>query len=124
MKKIVIILVTIVCLGFNINAQTCKIKNGGNSSVEVTSCYIDDNKIKVTVENDSNDISANITVTVTVVYIYLNFPAKEKEYTIKKRAAANSETAMETTFDKTYPGDKSFVATSVKVKSITGEKCE
>ena len=124
MKKLFVTLIALAGLGFCANAEeTCKIINGGGSSVEVTSCYIDDDKVKVTVSNDSNDIAANVSVTVTVTYTY-GRNKKTENYTSKKRAAANAETVIEIPISKAHPNDSYYVANSVKTQSITGVKCE
>lgn len=104
--------------GFTVNAQVCKISQS-NDSVEIFSCSLDDNSVKVTVANDSNDISANVTVVVQVDYS----AGKKMEYTGKCIASPNSTTEIVIPIDKYYNNSQSYPARNATVLSISGTKC-
>lgn len=118
MKNIVFILYILLASFSIVEAQVCKISNS-NDNVEVFSASIVDNsKVVVTVGNDSQDISANVTVVVVVTYESSNYT---KNYTGKKVAHPNTETAIEIPIETSYYDRK---PTSVKVTSISGTKCQ
>ena len=121
MKKGVFIALLLLFAFRAVDAQVCKISNS-NDNVEVFSASIvDDSKVKVTVGNDSQDISANVTVEVVVTYGNKTFT---KTYSGKKIAKPNSETVITIPISSTYSSSISSRPTSVTVSGISGTKCQ
>lgn len=119
MKKVLVLLVALICFGATSNAQVCKI-SGSNDSVEVFDSYLDaaNNQIVVTVGNDSNDISANVTVTVQVrVY---NNGWSTQTFTGKTLAKPNQTTTI-----KIKPTGGYMIKDDSKIikVDISGTKC-
>lgn len=118
MKKKILLLLSLIGLFSSLSAQVCKINDSGDN-VEVFGAYIENgNTVSVTVGNDSKDISANVTVTVEVTYEVSSVKA---EFTGKKIAQPNQETIIKINIPEKKGNRK---ATSVKVKEITGTKCQ
>lgn len=118
MKSKLFLLLVMAFFVSNVSAQVCKINESGDN-VEVFGAYIENgNTVLVTVGNDSKDISANVTVTVEVTYEVSSVKA---EFTGKKIAQPNQETIIKINIPEKKGNRK---ATSVKVKEITGTKCQ
>jgi hypothetical protein len=114
------ILLLLFLIGFfsSVSAQVCKISDSGDN-VEVFGAYIENgNTVVVTVANDSKDISANVTVTVEVTY---EVATLKEEFTGKTMAKPNQETIIKISIPEKKGTRR---ATSVKVKNITGAKCQ
>lgn len=118
MKKILTTLLLLwTVVGFA-DAQVCKISDSGDN-VEVFSAFIEDgNTVKVTVSNDSKDISANVSVTVKVTY---RFDHCTEMFSGKALAEPKKSTVITIPISETKQGQK---ATKVEVISITGTKCQ
>lgn len=93
--------------------QVCKISES-NDTVEVFNCYLDGNKVKVSLSNDSQNIKANVTVTVEVTY-----GNSKRSYTGRTLAGPGS-TTLEIPID---PKVGYSEPSSVVVTSISGKKC-
>lgn len=118
MKIKLLLLLSLIGLFSNLSAQVCKISESGDN-VEVFSAYIENgNTIVVTVGNDSKDVLANVTVTVEVTY---EVPSVKAEFSGKKIAQPYQETIIKINIPEKMYNRK---ATSVKVKEITGTKCQ
>ena len=118
------LLVAVVCLGVAVSAQNvCKI-SGSNDNVEIFNSYIDvaNNKLVVTVGNDSNDISANVTITADVTVVSCPTCSSLKKITIsgKEIAKPNQTTSI------TIPLSNPYIFTNnseIKDVKISGTKC-
>lgn len=103
-------------------SQSCKISNA-NDTVEVTNCsLIGDNKVEVTVSNDSNDINANVTITIVVIY-KLNSQTFKETYEGKGMAKKCESTVITIPISSCYKNDNRYKPFSVSVTSISGSKC-
>ncbi len=113
-----------VCFCLSTKAQSCKISGANDgSTIEIKSCYLNEDKVIVNVINDSKDISANVTVSVIVTYKY-STATKKQSYSGKEISFAETTTMIEIPIDKNYSADNRFVATSVEATSVLGEKCK
>lgn len=123
MKKIFLILFTLICFGATAKAQNvCKI-SGSNDNVEIFSSYIDEdnNQIVVTVGNDSNDISANVTITIQVSARKKGNSGMEKLTLSGKEIAKPNRT---TTINIPLTGGYEFTSNSKIIdRKISGTKC-
>lgn len=101
MKKVVLILVAMLGISFAGKAQVqCQIQNGEGSTVMATDQRLEGDHVIVTLENDSQDISANVTVTVEVKY-------------------KNRKTKTFQGFGKCLPSQSNFI--SVKIDLTDGQ---
>lgn len=118
MKKIITSLLLLwAVVSFADNVQVCRISGSGDN-VEVFSAFIENgNTVKVTISNDSKDISANVTVTVKVTYEYAHIT----ETYSGKELAKPGPTEITIPISEKKNGKK---ATKVEVISITGTKCQ
>lgn len=123
MKKFLFILVAFLGISYAANAQVCKI-SGSNDNVEVFSCYPDvaNNKIMVTVSNDSQDISANVTVEVKVTGYKDGTSNKSGSFTVTGKCLAkpNQTTSLEIRIPNGY---KLTDSSNVSCSKISGTKC-
>ncbi|MDE5551191.1 MAG: hypothetical protein K2I99_07590 [Bacteroidaceae bacterium] len=120
MKKVLTALLFLwTVIGFA-NAQVCKISNSGDN-VEVFSAVIEGNTVKVTVSNDSENISANVTVTVKVTYSNGMRTERTMTFSGKELCKPNKPTLITIPISEQQNGLK---ATKVEVVSITGTKCQ
>lgn len=119
MKKIITSLLLLwAVVSFADNVQVCRISGSGDN-VEVFSAFIENgNTVKVTISNDSKDISANVTVTVKVTYEYAHIT---ETYSGQELATPNGSTVITIPISEKKNGKK---ATKVEVISITGTKCQ
>lgn len=118
MKKVILFLVAILGISFAANAQSCKISGANDgSTVMVTNDYQSGNKIVVNLENDSNEICANVTVEVEVSYAH----SKPKTFTGRGKSCPNSTCKLEIAIDEK---NGSYTMTGYKVKKVSGTKCE
>lgn len=121
-NRIIILAVLMLTTAFVSFSQVCKISKD-NDTVEVTNCsLVGDDKVEVTVENDSNDINANVTVTIEVTYKYGSNEYKES-YVGKGRATANNSTVITIPVSANYKGYSGYKIHSVSAVSISGSKC-
>lgn len=99
--------------------QVCKISDSGDN-IEVFSAVIEGKAVKVTVSNDSKEISANVTVTVKVTYS--NSMRTERTMTFSgKELCPPQRTVITIPIPEQQNGLK---ATKVEVVSITVTKCQ
>lgn len=120
--RIIALAVLVLTTAFVSFSQVCKISKD-NDTVEVTNCsLVGDDTVEVTVENDSNDINANVTVTIEVVY-KLNSSTFTKTYEGKKMAMKDGETLIKIPIASCYNNDERYKPYSVKAIAITGAKC-
>lgn len=121
-NRIIVLAVLMLTTAFVSFSQVCKISKD-NDTVEVTNCtLVGDDTVEVTVENDSNDINANVTVTVEVTYKGPGHTYK-KTYTGKKMAKKSGSTLITITIASCYNKDDRYKPYSVKATGITGTKC-
>lgn len=103
-------------------SQTCLISNA-NDTVEIENCtLIADNKVEVTVSNDSNDINANVTVSIEVAYKF-NSQIFKKNYIGKGMAKKSESTIITIPISSCYNGDERYKPYSVSATGISGSKC-
>lgn len=123
MKKALLLVVALICLGVTAKAQNvCKI-SGSNDSVEIFSKYVDvaNNQIVVTVGNDSNDISANVTITGRVEGALRDGRRGGQNFSGKTIAKPNQTTEIRITLPG---GTKLDNETKITEISISGTKCQ
>jgi hypothetical protein len=123
MKNFILIFAILISFGISANAQSCVISGAADgSTVEIQSCYLNDDNVIVNVINDSKDIAANVTVSVEVTYKYGN-ATKTCSYSGKEISLARVPTKIEIPITKEYPS-AGYVANSVKAISVSGTKCK
>lgn len=121
MKKVLLILVAMLGISFAANAQSCKIQGANDgSTVMVTNDYQDGNKIVVNLENDSNEICANVTVEVTVSYAGGN----TKTYSGRGKSCPGTSCKIEIPIQENYNGQSRYPLKGYKVQKVSGTKCE
>lgn len=117
MKKVLVLLVTLMGISFTANAQSCKIQGANDgSTVMVTNDYQDGSKIVVNLENDSEKTCANVTVEVEVVYAY-----GKKSYTGYGKSCPDSSCKIEIPISLKN-GD--YAMKGYKVQKVSGTKCD
>lgn len=123
MKKVILLILALICFGATTNAQVCKI-SGTNDNVEVFTCYTDvaNNQVVVRVSNDSNDISANVTVTVEVTGAQRSGYPGTRSVTVTGKGLAKPNGPTDIRID--MPSGWTLLQSSVvKCTDIDGSKC-
>lgn len=108
MKKLFVLLVALLGIGFAAKAQSCEIKGADDgSTIMVTSDFIEGEKVVVLLGNDSEKTCANVTVVVTV-------NGKKEEY------KGYGKSCPGTTRIEVQIGEP---IKSYEVKTVSGNKC-
>lgn len=115
MKKILVLLVTLMGFCFAANAQSCEIKGATEkSTVMVTNDYQDGNQIVVNLENDSERTCANVTVEVEVSYYH----GRNQIFTGSDKSCPNATCVIKVNVDNIND------MKGYKVKKVSGTKCD
>lgn len=121
MRKSFILLFLLLCI-LPCYSQVCKISQSGDS-VEVFSAALqNDNTVKITVSNDSQESNANVTVEVEVTYLCSN-TKRIARFSGKGLARASSTSEISLTISSPWPGEPCFVPIAVNAIGISGTKC-
>lgn len=123
--KYIIISLLILLTSFNAFAdgETCKIKGSqDNSSVVLSSSYLEGTTVKGTLGNDSNITSANVSITIKGLYKSGKIETLTK--VVNVLALPNRETEFSCSFPATHPNNTSSNFVSYEIVGISGNKCE
>lgn len=119
MKKVFLLVFTLICFGISSNAQSCKISGANDgSTIMVTNDYQEGNKIVVNLDNDSESTCANVTVEVEITYTQSTC---KETYTGRGKSCPDSSCRIEIPINLTK-GTKKM--SEYKVKKVSGNKCE
>ncbi|MDE5788196.1 MAG: hypothetical protein K2H79_06615 [Bacteroidaceae bacterium] len=120
MKQLLFLVLFLFGVAGTSQAQVCKLPNSDDTVEVFSATFEGNNKVKVVVSNDSQEVSANVTVTVRVTYVGTRDKIT-KEFTDKGRALPNQSTEILIAIDETCNGR---MPKSVEAISITGTKCK
>ena len=121
-NRIICLALQILATAFVCSSQVCLISDT-NDTVEVTNCSLaGENKVEVTVSNDSNDINANVTITIEVIY-KLNSQIFKDIFKGKGMAKKCGSTVITIRITSCYNGDDRYKPYSVSATGISGSKC-
>lgn len=127
MKKILLLTLFILGSLTASNAQTCHIAGSTDgSTIEALNGYWDgDDAYVVSVSNDSSMVAANVTVTIEVKYKSRSGSGSFLEqHSAKTRVMPMGESLCKIYIPREHPQKSNFLAESVRIVGVTGNKCQ